>query len=684
MKTIIAVYAFFSFTILYSEIVINEFLAGNDTCCGADIFDGNTEDFVELYNHGADPININGWGFSDTDGLVTTTAPDTSIAPGGYLVLWYTGDNNGFPEVNEKLSKDGETIYIADADGNSIVSYDFGPQTDDISYGRNPDGSDTWEYFLIPSPGFSNVGENAPPGPFSLIYPENNDTLIINLDNQNDSTNFSWGESVDPDGDNIQYTFQLYGGEGGMLGLEFNILYNQTLDNTELSISNNYLSSIVINFYSEVNDGYFLENLSAVPVWWSVFSSDGIATYGEEGSDNPGYNDNNNGFVFTLDLTGADTTGIETPMIMINEFLSASDNCCGSDIFDGNTEDFVELYNYGIDPININGWGFSDTDGLVTTTAPDTSIAPGEFLVLWFTGDDNGFPEINEKLSGDGETIYIANEIGIPIISYGFGPQTDDVSYGRNPDGSDFWAHMPPTPGQSNITNTPPEDFSLTFPLESDTLTADLVNQDDSLVFIDNIHFYWEESNDPDQINIHYEFRLYIQCCDGVDMWSISNTLDNNNNYISYSNLFNILSGMVDGPIFSVPHEIHWSVQATDGIDESAEVSNLFYIVFNDYLEIDNETIPESFTVFSAYPNPFNPVTTISYLIPTDGFVDVTIFDMMGREIKNLVSSKQPNGYKSIRWDATNNQNQIVTAGVYIYKIEYGDFVANRKMIFLK
>ena len=232
--------------------------------------------------------------------------------------------------------------------------------------------------------------------------------------------------------------------------------------------------------------------------------------------------------------------------------------------------------------------------------------------------------------------------------------------------------------------NSAPEDFSLTFPLESDTLTADLVNQDDSLVFIDNIHFYWEESNDPDQINIHYEFRLYIQCCDGVDMWSISNTLDNNNNYISYSNLFNILSGMVDGPIFSVPHEIHWSVQATDGIDESAEVSNLFYIVFNDYLEIDNETIPESFTVFSAYPNPFNPVTTISYLIPTDGFVDVTIFDMMGREIKNLVSSKQPNGYKSIRWDATNNQNQIVTAGVYIYKIEYGDFVANRKMIFLK
>ena len=233
------------------DIVINEFLAGSDTCCGADIFDGNTEDFVELFNNGLDSININGWGFSDTDGLITTVAPDTSIAPGDFLVLWYTGDNNGFPEINEKLSKDGETIYIADADGNTIISYDYGSQTDNISYGRNPDGSENWEYFSIPTPGQSNVIENSPPGAFVLIYPENNDTLVIDINNLSDSTIFSWGESVDPDGDIIQYTFQLYGGEGGMLGLEFNIIHYQTLEDTELSISNNYLFNIVINFYSE-------------------------------------------------------------------------------------------------------------------------------------------------------------------------------------------------------------------------------------------------------------------------------------------------------------------------------------------------------------------------------------------------------------------------------------------------
>ena len=60
MKTIITVYALLFLSVLHSEIVINEFLAGSETCCGADIFDGNTEDFVELYNNGAESINING------------------------------------------------------------------------------------------------------------------------------------------------------------------------------------------------------------------------------------------------------------------------------------------------------------------------------------------------------------------------------------------------------------------------------------------------------------------------------------------------------------------------------------------------------------------------------------------------------------------------------------------------
>lgn len=136
-------------------IVVNEFLAGSETCCGNDIF-GQAEDFVEIYNYGEEAVDITGWGFSDIDGTITTIAPDTSIPAGDFLLLWYTGDNNGFPEVNEELSSDGETIYIADASGNTVVSLDFGAQSNDISYGRVPDGGDNWAFLDPPSPGSTN------------------------------------------------------------------------------------------------------------------------------------------------------------------------------------------------------------------------------------------------------------------------------------------------------------------------------------------------------------------------------------------------------------------------------------------------------------------------------------------------------------------------------------------------
>ena len=138
------------------SIVLNEFLASSEICCGAEIF-GNGVDFVELYNYGTDSVDITGWGFSDTDGSVTTTAPDTSISPGGFLVLWYTGNADGFPVIDEKLSSGGETIFIADQNGNTVITYDFESQTEDVSYGRYPDGGDVWLYFPVPTPGVSNT-----------------------------------------------------------------------------------------------------------------------------------------------------------------------------------------------------------------------------------------------------------------------------------------------------------------------------------------------------------------------------------------------------------------------------------------------------------------------------------------------------------------------------------------------
>ena len=147
-------------------VVINELLASSENCCGVDIF-GEAEDFVELFNHGTESVDITGWGFGDTEGEVETTAPDTSIPAGAFITLWYTGNDDAvFPEIDAKLSADGEAVYVADASGNAVDYVEFAEQTDDVSYGRVPDGSDTWEFVDPPTPGVTNVSV----GEYTAIY----------------------------------------------------------------------------------------------------------------------------------------------------------------------------------------------------------------------------------------------------------------------------------------------------------------------------------------------------------------------------------------------------------------------------------------------------------------------------------------------------------------------------------
>ena len=101
-------------------------------------------------------------------------------------------------------------------------------------------------------------------------------------------------------------------------------------------------------------------------------------------------------------------------------------------------------------------------------------------------------------------------------------------------------------------------------------------------------------------------------------------------------------------------------------------------------VSIIDETLPITYNLYNAYPNPFNPVTTLYYDLPEDVMVNITIYDMMGRLVSNLVSSQQNAGYKSIQWNATNNQGQSAAAGLYLYTIEAGKFRQTKKMVLLK
>ena len=107
---------------------------------------------------------------------------------------------------------------------------------------------------------------------------------------------------------------------------------------------------------------------------------------------------------------------------------------------------------------------------------------------------------------------------------------------------------------------------------------------------------------------------------------------------------------------------------------------------YSNSVGVDNrsETFPQGFVLEQNFPNPFNPSTTLRYELPEDGLVNVTIYDMMGRQVSTLVSSHQTAGYKSIQWNATNDFGKPVSAGVYLYQIQAGEFVQTKKMVLLK
>ena len=130
-----------------------------------------------------------------------------------------------------------------------------------------------------------------------------------------------------------------------------------------------------------------------------------------------------------------------------------------------------------------------------------------------------------------------------------------------------------------------------------------------------------------------------------------------------------------------------------EGFEEISQHSNMLNYkiideiapLFADYASQDMTSLkPKVFDLKQNYPNPFNPITTISYDLFQDSFVNIVIYDVLGNVVKNFTGSNQLSGYSSLQWDATDNQGKLVSAGVYLYKIQAGDFVDTKKMILLK
>ena len=104
----------------------------------------------------------------------------------------------------------------------------------------------------------------------------------------------------------------------------------------------------------------------------------------------------------------------------------------------------------------------------------------------------------------------------------------------------------------------------------------------------------------------------------------------------------------------------------------------------NGVTDVGDEELPSEFELSQNYPNPFNPSTTINYALPSASYVTIKVYNILGQEIKTLVSQEMMAGKHNIVWNGVNDYGQKVASGVYLYRISAGNFIQSKKMLLLK
>lgn len=151
-------------------------------------------------------------------------------------------------------------------------------------------------------------------------------------------------------------------------------------------------------------------------------------------------------------------------------------------------------------------------------------------------------------------------------------------------------------------------------------------------------------------------------------------------NATKYDNIAQLNSQVTD----LTEGEYYWRVRSkTSGSTSSYSNTGNFKIGSVTSVEGEEE-LPLSYSIEQNYPNPFNPTTTINYSLPEANFVTIKIYNMLGQEVKTLLSEEVKAGRHNVNWNGENNYGSKVSSGTYVYRITAGEFVQAKKMILLK
>ncbi len=458
------------------SLVINELMLSNRVTITDE--DGDYPDWIELHNTGNFALELEGyWLSDDPTNPLKWQFPAISIGPREYLLLFASGKDRGdaaagYLHTNFRLSAGGETLLLSTADGHIIDSVETGPMPSNISYGRKPGAKDHWVYFYDATPGSSNRDE----GFKELEYArEENSPVYINEFLTSGRTSIpdmdgdlsDWIEIVnsgdspidlagywlsDKDYNPYKWKFPsviLAPGEylvvfasgkhrtdPGARSLHTNFKLNDTNDTLIFSThEGSIIDEIKIrNMITNVSFGRDQEDRER----WLYYPYP-----------TPGQENHTQGFE---ELSGKELK-TSYPLV-INEAMAMNTQTIADDY--GEYSDWLEIYNAGDTPVDLEGFGLSDkSQEPFRWTFPAVTIEPEEYLLVFASGKDEvskkGVLHTNFSLRASGEEVILSAPTGERIDELAMGLLSPGISVGRHPQGEPGrFFFVAPSPGAPN------------------------------------------------------------------------------------------------------------------------------------------------------------------------------------------------------------------------------------------
>jgi hypothetical protein len=303
----------------------------------------------------------------------------------------------------------------------------------------------------------------------------------------------------------------------------------------------------------------------------------------------------------------------------------------------------------------LNSYGVRVTKFIAPAPPPLTSASPNSLTP--------GQPSVNVIITGtpvNGEGFYdpgsgFTNRIAASING---GVTVNSVTYNSSTQVTLNISTVGATNGAKTVTITNPDGQFVTSSVIFDVALPVALNTFEHSVNKRNVKLSWVTGFELNNKGFHVE-----RMKEGSDVWQQLAFIDgsgttNELKHYNYSD-----NRLETG-------KYHYRLKQVD------YNSSFEYFLLNDIVNIG---VPVSADVSQNYPNPFNPLTKIDFNIPSDGKVQLKVYDITGREVASLVNEFKPAGYYTVEFDASK-----LASGVYFYKMVSGSFVNVKKMLVVK